>query len=76
MNRPFTAGIDDELVPDPNEEYLLYQTLVGTWPADPVVRGSARDVLRPHRAIHAKGLARGQDPHLVDESVRSLTKRP
>jgi (1->4)-alpha-D-glucan 1-alpha-D-glucosylmutase len=27
--------IDGVAVPDPNEEYLFYQTLIGTWPIDP-----------------------------------------
>ena len=32
MNRKKRVIIDGQIVPDPNEEYLLYQTLVGTWP--------------------------------------------
>src|SRR4051812_41560905 len=32
MNRPLMRDIDGEPVPDANEEYLVYQTLVGTWP--------------------------------------------
>jgi (1->4)-alpha-D-glucan 1-alpha-D-glucosylmutase len=32
MNREFVREIDGDPVPDANEEYLLYQTLVGTWP--------------------------------------------
>jgi (1->4)-alpha-D-glucan 1-alpha-D-glucosylmutase len=32
MNRQFAQESDDELVPDRNEQYLLYQTLAGTWP--------------------------------------------
>jgi (1->4)-alpha-D-glucan 1-alpha-D-glucosylmutase len=32
QNRKFGSMIDDKPVPDRNEEYLLYQTLVGTWP--------------------------------------------
>ena len=27
-------GVEDAQAPDPNEEYLLYQTLLGTWPVD------------------------------------------
>ena len=34
MNRPLIRELDGEPVPDANEQYLLYQTLVGTWPAD------------------------------------------
>ncbi len=31
-NRKFITIIEDKPAPDRNEEYLLYQTLVGTWP--------------------------------------------
>ena len=32
LNRRFKTEVDGVLAPDPNEEYLLYQTLVGAWP--------------------------------------------
>lgn len=32
MNRPARLKVDEREVPDANEEYFLYQTLVGTWP--------------------------------------------
>jgi (1->4)-alpha-D-glucan 1-alpha-D-glucosylmutase len=32
LNRPLKTDIDGESAPDANEEYLLYQTLGGTWP--------------------------------------------
>ncbi len=32
MNSGARKNIEDSEVPDPNEEYLLYQTLVGIWP--------------------------------------------
>ncbi|HWQ34707.1 MAG TPA: malto-oligosyltrehalose synthase [Blastocatellia bacterium] len=32
LNREHKALIEDALAPDANEEYLLYQTLVGAWP--------------------------------------------
>src|SRR5438132_9647282 len=31
-NRRWKRTINDAEAPDPNEEYLLYQTLLGTWP--------------------------------------------
>jgi len=34
QNAVHRAEIEGEAVPDANEEYLLYQTLVGTWPLD------------------------------------------
>jgi (1->4)-alpha-D-glucan 1-alpha-D-glucosylmutase len=37
FNRPRKRAISDgRVVPDPNEEYLLYQTLIGAWPLPPV----------------------------------------
>jgi (1->4)-alpha-D-glucan 1-alpha-D-glucosylmutase len=35
-NRRGRATIDDQSYPTRNEEYLLYQTLVGTWPLEPM----------------------------------------
>jgi (1->4)-alpha-D-glucan 1-alpha-D-glucosylmutase len=32
LNRPHKVDVDDAPAPDANEEYLLYQTLVGAWP--------------------------------------------
>jgi (1->4)-alpha-D-glucan 1-alpha-D-glucosylmutase len=33
-NRKAKRILDDSAAPDPNEEYLFYQTLLGTWPID------------------------------------------
>jgi len=35
LNRRFKTEVRGVLAPDSNEEYLLYQTLVGAWPFDP-----------------------------------------
>ena len=32
VNRRFRTEVNGTLAPDPNEEYLIYQTLVGAWP--------------------------------------------
>lgn len=34
INIKFKTEIDEQLFPDANEEYLLYQTLIGTWPLE------------------------------------------
>ena len=36
MNRRWLQELEGEPIPDANEEYLLYQSLVGTWPVDPM----------------------------------------
>ena len=32
LNEPLKERVGSRYVPDPNEEYLIYQTLIGTWP--------------------------------------------
>ncbi len=44
MNRRKKGVVDGEEAPDRNEEYLLYQTLVGVWPVEPA-EGTVLDVL-------------------------------
>jgi (1->4)-alpha-D-glucan 1-alpha-D-glucosylmutase len=34
LNRRFKTEVDGVAAPDPNEEYFLYQTLIGAWPFD------------------------------------------
>jgi (1->4)-alpha-D-glucan 1-alpha-D-glucosylmutase len=36
MNRRWQQDLDGTPIPDANEEYLLYQSLVGTWPLEPM----------------------------------------
>ncbi len=35
MNSGKRQQLEDGICPDPNDEYLLYQTLIGAWPLDP-----------------------------------------
>ena len=36
LNRSYKTRINDHAAPSPNDEYLLYQTLLGAWPAENV----------------------------------------
>ncbi|MGC3976346.1 MAG: malto-oligosyltrehalose synthase [Nitrospira sp.] len=36
QNRRFRVKVDEAVAPDRNEEYLLYQTLLGAWPSAPM----------------------------------------
>jgi (1->4)-alpha-D-glucan 1-alpha-D-glucosylmutase len=36
VNRRHRTLVDGQPAPDPNEEYFLYQTLLGAWPTEPV----------------------------------------
>ncbi len=38
MNRKHRREIDGEIAPDANEEYLIYQTLLGAWPVEGITR--------------------------------------
>jgi (1->4)-alpha-D-glucan 1-alpha-D-glucosylmutase len=46
MNRRFERDVDGDPVPDLNEQYLLYQTLVGTWPLDAITASSREEYAR------------------------------
>ena len=61
LNKPFRVAVEDGWAPDANEEYFLYQTLVGAWPVEDMVR--VDDGQRPidfmariqryvHKALH------------------------
>jgi (1->4)-alpha-D-glucan 1-alpha-D-glucosylmutase len=43
MNRDKKAEVEGAAVPDANEEYLLYQTLVGAWPLQPMDEDAHQD---------------------------------
>jgi (1->4)-alpha-D-glucan 1-alpha-D-glucosylmutase len=45
LNKKKRVVVDNQYVPDRNEEYLLYQTLIGAWPVD-MPDESAYDVLK------------------------------
>ena len=45
LNKKKKAVVDGQTAPDNNEEYLLYQTLIGAWPINPV-SGSSYEVFK------------------------------
>jgi (1->4)-alpha-D-glucan 1-alpha-D-glucosylmutase len=53
LNRRFKKRIDEVNAPDPNEEYLLYQTLLGTWPIVP--SGAADQNITPEYIERVQG---------------------
>jgi (1->4)-alpha-D-glucan 1-alpha-D-glucosylmutase len=48
LNRRFKAELAGTLAPDPNEEYFLYQTLVGAWPFGDFDLDAFRDRIRAY----------------------------
>ncbi|HEX7318707.1 MAG TPA: malto-oligosyltrehalose synthase [Pyrinomonadaceae bacterium] len=56
MNRARKTSLDGAEAPDANEEYLIYQTLVGTWPLEGVTDESRGDYTRRLREYVGKAL--------------------
>jgi (1->4)-alpha-D-glucan 1-alpha-D-glucosylmutase len=46
MNRNCKRNLNGRLVPSPNDEYLLYQTLLGAWPLEPMTDEEGRERFR------------------------------
>ena len=53
-NLPHLRSEDGQPVPDPNDEYLLYQTLVGAWPLEPLEPEGAEELTRRIQAYMEK----------------------
>jgi (1->4)-alpha-D-glucan 1-alpha-D-glucosylmutase len=56
MNAGARKRIEDAEVPDPNEEYLLYQSLVGIWPAQKIEAGERAELTRRIQAYMDKAV--------------------
>jgi (1->4)-alpha-D-glucan 1-alpha-D-glucosylmutase len=57
LNRPHRLSMEDNgLAPDPNEEYLLYQTLLGAWPLEPYGPAEYADFVRRVQEYLVKAL--------------------
>ena len=88
LNLPHKTRREDggELMPDRNDEYLLYQVLLGTWPlAAAPEPGSAwgallppgdgagyRELRRTHRRVHEEGGEGGEGPRQLDQPRRAV----
>lgn len=46
LNKKHRVPVDEDLAPDANEEYLLYQSLLGTWPLEPMDAAQREDYLK------------------------------
>ena len=56
MNAGARKRIEEAEVPDPNEEYLLYQTLVGIWPAEKIEAAERMELARRVQAYMDKAV--------------------
>ena len=62
MNLPLIREIDGDPVPHANEEYLIYQTLVGTWPTDELNKAD-RDAYRDRILLYMQKAIREAKIH-------------
>ncbi len=56
MNKKFKGRVEGELVPDRNEEYLLYQTLMGVWPLGETTEAGFGDFIERIKQYMVKAL--------------------
>ena len=59
FNRNHKHLVNGRPAPTPNDEYLLYQTLVGAWPSSPLDNTDREDVCRADGKLHGQGNPRG-----------------
>jgi (1->4)-alpha-D-glucan 1-alpha-D-glucosylmutase len=82
LNDSHRVTVEDESVPHPNEEYLLYQTLIGAWPLEPYTAADYATFVRRiqdymnkvlHEAkVHSSWL-NPNEPY--DEAMRTFVER-
>ena len=56
LNRKYKTDVEGQTAPDRNEEYLLYQTLIGAWPFTPLVDEGYRHFIERIQTYMSKAL--------------------
>ncbi len=56
INRKFKTQVDGEVAPDSNEEFLIYQTLLGSWPLQPPTGRHLQDYIQRVQDYMVKAL--------------------
>jgi (1->4)-alpha-D-glucan 1-alpha-D-glucosylmutase len=82
LNKRHRVPLPQAVAPDPNDEYLFYQTLVGAWPLGPVTKEGHREFVRRiqeymNKAVHeAKVYTSWINPNpAYDEAIRRFVMR-
>ncbi len=80
FNRRFKTRVDGRSAPDRNEEYLLYQTLIGAWPLTDGGRPTTDDgpqedaPTRQHGDTEQSSVVRGPSSEFIDRIVAYMQK--
>ena len=56
LNKKAAQRLDEQLVPSRNEEYLIYQTLLGVWPFDTYSNDVSKQLIKRLHTYHIKAL--------------------
>lgn len=82
LNKGYKTEVDGMLAPDRNEEYLLYQTLIGAWPFHAMDEDECQSLSDRIQAYMAKALKEAKihtswvNPnHAYDQAVRDFIER-
>jgi (1->4)-alpha-D-glucan 1-alpha-D-glucosylmutase len=82
LNKGYKTELDGMLAPDRNEEYLLYQTLIGAWPFHAMDEDECQSFSDRIQAYMAKALKEAKihtswvNPnHAYDQAVRDFIER-
>ncbi len=82
LNKGYKTEVDGMLAPDRNEEYLLYQTLIGAWPFHAMDEDECKSFSDRIQAYMAKALKEAKihtswvNPnHAYDQAVRDFIER-
>ena len=80
LNKKHVIEVDGQFAPDRNEEYLLYQTLIGVWPLSPLDDTQYQAFVDRMTAYMTKALHEAKvhtswinPDHAYDEAVRNFT---
>jgi hypothetical protein len=72
LNRNRKRKVDGRAAPSRNDEYLLYQTLIGPFPTGNVDRSALTAYRERVDAYMQEGRSRSEGAHQLDQSQRRL----
>ena len=82
LNEPHRTVVDDAPAPDANEEYLIYQTLLGAWPIEPCSGAAYSHFIERIQAYMTKAIHEAKvhtswinPDEAYDEAVRRFVER-
>lgn len=61
LNHKRTSQVDGEMAPSRNDQYLLYQTLIGMWPLQPLTPASLADICERAKAYMLKAVREAKE---------------